>query len=222
MAAHSATDGPGTAGHDRGAIVAASGERLTDMIQSRRLIRRPVLLAAFCAGALLPACVAAQESTTLRSFEATYGQSYGHGGGDRQNRDGPALDALLSSRPRRPGLHLMFGIGVGVQGSHGSDVPCTNLPGDDCVPDFPRVYTLGILAGVEKRGRFGAARLMAGPTHFRADGGGGALGGQARLEFVSPPAHRIAAVLSARGGLVWNLDRQDYRLGAIGIGLGIY
>ena len=49
-----------------------------------------------------------------------------------------------------------------------------------------------------------------------------ALGGQARLEFVSPPAHRIAAVLSARGGLVWNLDRQVYRLGAIGIGLGFY
>ena len=220
MAAHSATDGPGTAGHDRGAIVAASGERLTDMIQSRWLIRRPVLLAAFCAGALLPACVAAQESTTLRSFEATYGQSYGHGGGDRQNRDGPALDALLSSRPRRPGLHVAFGIAVGAQGSHASGPPCLNLPGIDCVPDFPRIYTLGILAGLEKRGQFGAARLIAGPTHFRADGGGATLGGQARLELVSPPLHRMVAVLSTRLGLAWNLDRQDYRLSAIGVGLG--
>jgi hypothetical protein len=173
-------------------------------------------------GLALPACATAQQSATLVSFDATYGQSYGQGGGARQNRDGPALDGLLSWRPRRPGLHLMFGIGAGVQGSHGSDVPCLNLPGVDCVPDFPRVYTLGILAGVEKRGRVGAARLIAGPTHFRADGGGNGLGGQARLELVSPPFHRIAAVVSARGGLVWNLDRQDYRLGAIGIGLGFY
>jgi len=206
MAAGSPTDRPGTAGHDRGALVATSA----------------VLLAAFCAGAVLPACVTAQESARLTSFEATYGRSYGQGGGARQNRDGPALDGLLSSRPRQPGLHLVFGIGVGVQGSNGSDVACLNLPGIDCVPDFPKVYTLGILAGAEKRGRFGAARLLVGPTHFRADGGGSALGGQARLELVSPPAHRIAAVLSARGGLAWNLDRQDYRLGAIGIGLGLY
>ena len=186
------------------------------------MIRPPVLLASLCAGALLPACATAQAGATLTSFEATYGQSYGHGGGARQNRDGPALDGLIAWRPRRPGLHFTFGISAGVQGSHGDDEPCLNLPGIDCVPDFPRVYTLGLLAGAEKRGRFGAARLIAGPTHFRADGGGSALGGQARLEFVSPPFHRIAAVLSARGGLVWNLDRQDYRLGAIGIGLGFY
>jgi hypothetical protein len=191
------------------------------MTESRPLIRRRVLLAAFFVGALLPGRVTAQQSTTLMSLEATYGRSYGQGGGARQNRDGPALDALLSSRPRRSGLHLAFGIGVGAQGSHGSGVPCLDLPGIDCVPDFPRIYTLGILAGVEKRGQFGAARLIAGPTHFRADGGGATLGGQARLEFVSPPLHRIVAVLSARGALAWNLDRQDYRLGAIGIGLGI-
>lgn len=190
------------------------------MTESRHLICRPVLLAAVCVGALVPACVAAQESATLMSLEGTYGRSYGQGGGARQNRDGPALDALLSSRPRRPGLHVAFGIAVGAQGSHASGPPCLNLPGIDCVPDFPRIYTLGILAGVEKRGQFGAARLIAGPTHFRADGGGATLGGQARLELVSPPLHRVVAVLSSRLGLAWNLDRQDYRLGAIGIGLG--
>jgi hypothetical protein len=31
----------------------------------------------------------------------------------------------------------------------------------------------------------------------------------------------MVAVLSSRLGLAWNLDRQDYRLGSIGIGLGI-
>ena len=153
------------------------------------------------------------------SFEATYGRSYGQGGGARQNREGPALDGLLSSRPRRPGLHLAFGIGVGAQG-HASDEACLNLPGIDCVPDFPKIYTLGLLAGLEKRGQFGAARLLVGPTHFRADGGGATLGAQTRLEFVSPPLHRVVAVLSTRLGLAWNLDRQDYRLTAIGLGLG--
>jgi len=156
----------------------------------------------------------------MTSFEATYGRSYGQGGGARQNRDGPALDALISSRPRRSGLHLVFGIGVGVQGSHDSGPPCLNLPGLDCVPDFPKLYTLGLLAGAEKRGQLGAARLVIGPTHFRADGGGATLGAQGRMELVSPPLHRVVAVLSTRLGLAWNLDRQDYRLGAIGIGLG--
>jgi len=190
------------------------------MTESRHLIRHPILLTAVCVGALVPACVTAQESATLMSLEGTYGRSYGQGGGARQNRDGPALDALLSSRPRRPGLHVAFGIAVGAQGSHASGPPCLNLPGIDCVPDFPRIYTLGILAGLEKRGQFGAARLIAGPTHFRADGGGATLGGQARLELVSPPLHRMVAVLSTRLGLAWNLDRQDYRLSAIGVGLG--
>ena len=184
------------------------------------MIRPLVLLTALGAGALWPAGASGQESSTLTSFEATYGRSYGQGGGARQNRNGPALDALIASRPRRPGLHLAFGIAVGAQGSSGSDVPCLNLPGIDCVPDFPKIYTLGILVGLEKRGQLGAARLIAGPTHFRADGGGATLGGQARLELVSPPLHRMVAVLSTRLGLAWNLDRQDYRLSAIGLGLG--
>jgi hypothetical protein len=186
------------------------------------MIRRLVSLAAIGAAAALPAPAAAQQSGTLLSFDATVGQSYGQGGGARRNRDGIALDALLSWRPRRPGLHAMFGIGTGVQGDKSSGAPCLNLPGVDCVPNFPRVYTLGILAGLEQRGRYGAARLIAGPTHYRADGGGSALGAQARLELVSPPLHRIALVASARGGLAWNLDRHDYRLGAVGIGLGFY
>ncbi len=186
------------------------------------MIRRLVPLAVVCAAAVLPERVTAQQSGTLLSFDATVGQSYGQGGGARRNRDGTALDALLSWRPRPAGLHGVFGISTGVQGSKGSDGPCLSLPGSDCVPDFPRVFTLGILFGLEQRGQYGAARLLAGPTHFRADGGGGALGAQARLELVSPTFHRIAVVGSVRGGLVWRLDRQNYRLGALGLGLGIY
>ena len=157
------------------------------------------------------------------SLDATYGLAYGQGGGERDNRSGPALDALLSWRSRsRAIFHGAFGISTGVQGHRGSDTPCLPLPGSNCTPDFPRIYTLGILYGIEHQGKVGAARLLLGPTHYRADGGGSALGAQGRLEVASPAVHRIALVASARGGLVWHLDRQDFRLGAIGIGIGIY
>ena len=172
--------------------------------------------------ALVPGHLVAQQGTQL-SFDATVGTSWGRGGGERGNRNGPALDALLTWRARSPALfHGAFAISTGVQGHHGSDTPCLPLPGSGCLPDFPRIYTLGVLFGLEHQGKLGAARLLAGPTHFRVDGGGSALGAQARFELVSPAFHRIALVGSARGGAVWRLDRQDFRLGAIGIGLGIY
>jgi hypothetical protein len=172
--------------------------------------------------ALLPVRATAQQGTSQMSFDATIGRSFGSGGGERRNRDGLALDALISWRGRSRSLfHGAFGFGAGVQGDK-ADTPCLQVPGSDCVPDFPRIYTLGIFYGLEHQGRAGAARLLAGPTHYRIDGGGGALGAQLRLELVSPAVHRIAAVASARGGLVWKLDRQDYRLAAISVGLGIY
>ena len=186
------------------------------------LTRRFAFTTAVAVTMVLPGRLLAQRSGTQLSFNATIGTSWGQGGGERDNRNGPALDALLAWRARAPGLHGVFGINTGVQGHRGSDTPCLPLPGSGCVPDYPRIYTLGILIGLEQKGRFGAARLLAGPTHFRVDGGGGALGGQARLELVSPAVHRIALVGSARGGAVWHLDRQDFRLGAIGVGLGIY
>ena len=112
-------------------------------------------------------------------------------------------------------------LGTGVQGRTDTN-NCLALPGTNCIPDYPRIFTLGVFFGVEQRGRIGAVRILAGPTHYRIDGGGSALGGQARLELVSPSVHRIAVVGSARGGMVWHLDRQDFRMGAVGIGLGIY
>jgi hypothetical protein len=171
---------------------------------------------------MTPRGALAQEGRSQMSFDATIGKSYGSGGGERRNRDGLALDALLAWRSRSPSLfHGIFGFGAGVQGDR-TDANCLPLPGNGCVPDFPRIYTLGIFFGLEHQGRAGAARLLAGPTHYRVDGGGSALGGQLRLELASPPVHRIAVVGSARGGLVWNLDRQDFRLAAVSVGLGIY
>jgi hypothetical protein len=183
------------------------------------VIRRFAIAAVLCV-ALSSGRANAQQSQM--SFDATIGKSYGSGGGERQNRDGLALDALIAWRGRSRSLfHGVFGFGAGVQGDK-TDTPCLPLPGSGCVPDFPRIYTLGVYFGLEHQGRAGAARLLAGPTHYRIDGGGGALGGQLRLELVSPAVKRIAAVASARGGLVWKLDRQDYRLAAVSVGLGIY
>jgi len=184
-------------------------------------IRRFALLALGCTAIALPSRVTAQQNNVQLSFDGTFGRSFGRGGGERTNRDGPALDALLAWRARGRGLHGVLAFGTGVQGRRDA-ANCLTLPGTNCVPDYPRVFTLGLFFGAEQRGRIGAVRLLAGPTHYRIDGGGSALGGQARLEFVSPSVHRIAVVGSARGGAVWNLDRQDFRMGAVGIGLGIY
>jgi hypothetical protein len=184
-------------------------------------IRRFAFLALGCAAIALPSRVTAQQNTVQLSFDATIGRSFGRGGGERANRDGPALDALLAWRARGRGLHGVLAFSTGVQGRTDTN-NCLALPGSNCVPDYPRIFTLGVYFGAEQRGRIGAIRLLAGPTHYRIDGGGSALGGQARLELVSPSVHRIAVVGSARGGLVWNLDRQDFRMGAVGIGLGIY
>ena len=183
--------------------------------------RQFVLLALTAVAIVSPARVPGQQSNALLSFDGTIGRSFGRGGGERANRDGPALDALLAWRARGRGLHGVFGFGTGVQGRRDSD-NCLALPGSNCVQAYPRIYTLGLLVGLEQRGRIGAARILTGPTHFRVDGGGSALGGQARLELVSPSVHRIAVVASARGGMVWHLDRQDFRMAAVGIGLGIY
>lgn len=185
------------------------------------VIRGFAFLALSGAAIASPTRLAAQQNSVQLSFDATIGRSFGRGGGERANRDGPALDALLAWRARGRGLHGVFGFGTGVQGRRDSE-NCLALPGTNCVPDYPRVFTLALLVGLEQRGRIGAARMLVGPTHYRIDGGGSALGGQARLELVSPSVHRIAVVASARGGMVWHLDRQDFRMGAVGIGLGIY
>ena len=185
---------------------------------------RPLTLAVVVlATVAAPARGEAQQGQSQVSFDATFGASYGKGGGLRKNRDGTALDGLLAWRARRPALfNPVFGFAAGVQGKKTDDPPCLPLPGSDCVPDYPRVFTLAILFGAEHQGTFGTARLMAGPTHYRVDGGGSAVGGQLRFELASPPFHRVAVVGSARGGIVWKLDRQNFQFGAVGIGLGIY
>jgi len=183
-------------------------------------MHRLAFVAALVAASVPWSRASAQQSQI--SFDATIGRSYGSGGGDRNNRDGLALDALILWRSQsRSFFHGVFGFGAGVQGDKAEDA-CLPLPGSDCTPDFPRLYTLGVFFGLEHRGRAGGARVVSGPTHYRIDGGGGALGGQLRLELISPAFHRIAAVASARGGLVWKLDRQNYQLAAVSIGLGIY
>jgi hypothetical protein len=156
------------------------------------------------------------------SAEVTVGQSTGRGGAYGGDRSGLALDGLVSTRVIGPGaFHAILGAGGGLEGPNAKSNNCLREPTAGCVPDFPRIYTLGLFLGVEHVGRFGDVRLMTGPTNFRASGGGSALGVQARLQLATPPVRHVQLVGSARGGFAWNLDRQDIRLGAVGIGLGL-
>ena len=156
------------------------------------------------------------------SAEVTVGQSTGRGGAYGGDRSGIALDALVATRAIGPeAVHAILGAGGGLEGPDAKANNCLRQPTTGCVPDFPRIYTLGLFIGAEHVGRFGDVRLMTGPTNFRASGGGSALGVQARLQLATPTFHRVQLVGSARGGFAWNLDRQDIRLGAVGIGLGL-
>jgi hypothetical protein len=89
------------------------------------------------------------------------------------------------------------------------------------VQDFPKLTSFGLYVGAEHVSRFGDARLMIGPTHYRAAGGGSTLGPQARFEVSTPPLYHVAIVASARGGMMWNLDRRNFQVAAVGLGLGI-
>ena len=185
---------------------------------------RSTLFAALFAVVLLPRAASAQRSGSQWVLEGTFGRSTGGGGGVRRERDGTALDGLLMSRPRtRSGLlHLVLAFGGGLEGPTDPET-CLALPGSGCVPDFPRIYSFGLYVGAEHSGGFGDVRLLAGPTHYRIDGGGSSLGGQARFEVATPSVFdHVALVASARGGFVSNLDRQRFRLGAIGVGLAVH
>jgi len=182
------------------------------------------LVAVLCAAVVLPRDAVAQRSGAQWVLEGTFGRSAGSGGGVRRERDGTAIDGLLMSRARRRSgiAHLVLAFGGGLEGPSNPET-CLALPGSGCVPDFPRIYSFGLFVGAEHSGRFGDVRLLAGPTHYRVDGGGSSLGGQARLEVATPSAFdHVALVASARGGLVSNLDRQSFRLAAIGIGLAVH
>ena len=180
----------------------------------------------FVAAALLTAVSATRasaQSRSLMSVDLTVGTSKGEGGGLRGDRTGAAFDGLVSWHARgRSLLHAVFGFGAGIEGpKSGRNDSCLFVPGTNCVRDFPRMSSFGIFFGAQHDGKLGEARLLVGPTHYRASGGGSTLGGQARFELASPSIYHVALVGSARYGMVWNLDRQDFRMAAVGLGIGI-
>jgi len=183
---------------------------------------RPSLHAAIAGGLLVISFRQADAQRRVISAEVTVGQSTGRGGVYGGDRSGLALDGLVSTRTITPArFHGILGVGGGIEGPDAKSNNCLREPVAGCVPNFPRITSFGLYLGAEHVGRFGDARLMAGPTHYGAAGGGGALGIQMRLQLATPTVHRIQLVGSARGGFAWNLDRQDIRLGAVGIGLGV-
>ena len=76
------------------------------------VIRRFAFLAITCVAFASPARVTGQQNTVQLSFDGTIGRSFGRGGGERTNRDGPALDALLAWRARGRGLHGVLALSL--------------------------------------------------------------------------------------------------------------
>lgn len=182
--------------------------------------RTLLCVVAMCCLVVLPRQSLAQRRVI--SAEVTVGTGSGGGGAYGGDRSGTALDALVSSRTITPGFaHAILGVGGGIEGPDAKSNNCLQQPTPSCVPNFPRIYSFGLYVGAEHVGQFGDVRLMTGPTSYRASGGGTALGIQGRLQLATPTFHRVQLVGSARGGFAWNLDRQNIRLGAVGIGIGV-
>jgi hypothetical protein len=179
--------------------------------------RRHLLAAAL---ALIVATRAGAQPVSPVSLEASLGAGHLGGGAEFTSRGGFAVDALLGLRvAANRGRALVAGLNAGMQGPLGSNDMCTFTPRGGCMPDQPIFYTVGALAGWESRA--GTVRALAGPAAMHADGGGRALGLQARLDGATPTILHVAAVLSVRGTLMPNYRGESLRLLAFGIGLRI-
>lgn len=186
-------------------------------------MQRSVCILLFLASLATAAPLGAQEGPPV-SLDLVVGPAYGRGGAEYQNRSGVALDGTLAWRARAVrGGSLLLALSAGRQGGFGSDLTCLPLPGGGCTPDYPRFRTTGGLIGWEIAHRRGAGmRLMAGPTHYRAeDGGGRALGIQGRIDAATPSVLHLALVGSVRADMVPSYDRHALLLGALALGVRI-
>lgn len=160
------------------------------------------------------------QSTSRFSLQATLGPSLGRDGGVRRHRDGVAIDGILMWRARPLGSSFaVIGVGGGNEGPYAGDDSCWPAPNGGCLDDFPNFSSIALLAGLERNGRVGSARLVAGPAQYRGRGEGGAFGVQGRLELATPAIFHAALAGSVRGGLIPRLNGERYRLFVFGLGV---
>lgn len=171
--------------------------------------------------ALLIIIPAAARAQGLRSVEANVGLALGRGG-TFDTRNGFGADALVSFgiRPQAGGT-LVGALSVGTVGMPGAD-RCFFLPDGSCMPDFPSLVPIAVLAGWEVPAR--VARFSVGPAVVLTndDDRKGSTGGiMARADLSTPSPFHLAAILSGRALLVPAYQGRAIAQLSIGVGLAI-
>jgi hypothetical protein len=177
-----------------------------------------VLSVAGCA-ASVPA--QAQQPTFGPSAEAGVGAYIG-GGGAYFRRGGPAVDVVLAAPIGQGyGGTIMAGVTAGISGSMGGDDVCRIGPGDTCLDDYPTFFSLGAVAGVQRRMGGLSARALAGPAYYQSVDGPNVMALQGRLDVAKPIVFRTAIVASLRGSLLPSYQGEPLSFTALSLGLRI-
>jgi hypothetical protein len=163
---------------------------------------------------------AAGQATSHLSVEASAGFRVSRGG-TYHNRGGMALDVVVAYRLRDAPSALITGVAVGAQTPPlVRELSCLLLPDGGCAPDFPALFSVAALLGVQRgSSRTTAGRLFVGPTYHQAMGGGGSMGLQGRVDVSSPPWMQTAAVASLRHTLLPSFRGEEVGITSFGVGL---
>lgn len=175
---------------------------------------------------LLTACVAASPAAAQQAFgpslEASAGLFAGAGGTFEQ-RDGPAIDAVLAvPLARTDAGTVVAGLTGGISGPLTHDLICRQGPDDRCIPDYPTFASIGAAAGLQ-RGLTStlSARAMAGAAVYQDVEGPSVLGLNGRLDVAQRLIHRVSLVASARGAVLPRYEGQALRFAAFGLGIRV-
>ncbi|MDQ2664800.1 MAG: hypothetical protein M3Z05_02215 [Gemmatimonadota bacterium] len=188
------------------------------------MLRHSILIA-MLAFSVLASRLSAQSERSPLSADVAVGLSYGQGGGMRDARTGLAASGVIARalRPAHVGRPVVALIGSTQGPISGGDV-CLLTPGSGgCVPNYPRIESLGLLGGwTLGQGNDGAAaRVLLGPAVFHSQDGGSTGGAQGRVDFATPALIHIALLAWGQGSVLPRLRGETYRLGAIGLGVRV-
>ena len=153
------------------------------------------------------------------SLDVSAGAGIGRGGEPTGWHGGLAPAALIAWHLRSGGRPPLVALGADAQAALGGEDICRPAPGGGCAQDFPRLYAIGLLGGVEVPNGDGSLRILGGPAFYWIEERGRTLGVQARVDFGSTEWRHLAFVMSVRGAVIPRFQGDFYTLGAFGFGL---
>jgi hypothetical protein len=152
----------------------------------------------------------------------TIGGGHTFGGGHLSDRNFAAIDALFAIGRQAPSMSsTLFGVALGAQAGFWQGDDCRILDGvRGCLKDFPNLVSAALLAGRSHGLPLGSSvAVLGGAGIYLPNGGGAALGLQARMDVASAVKARAGFIVSLRGAYLPNLRDDSYLPVALGVGV---